>query len=110
MKHKLAYLLLIASLFFASCAKESTYTITNDTGMDGTVFVHECNEEGETITIQNATINDGSSKSFVANERTVKLKLYIDELDKWVQQVFYLEGASTQITINGKTIVGRQEP
>lgn len=50
MKHKLAYLLLIATLFFASCAKESTYTITNDTGMDGTVFVHECNEEGETIT------------------------------------------------------------
>ncbi len=110
MKSKLTYLLLIATLFLASCAKESTYTITNDTGMDGTVFVHECNAEGETITIQNATINDGSSKSFVANDNTVKLKLYIDELDKWVQQVFYLEGTSTQITINGKTVVGRQEP
>lgn len=112
MKTKLILMLLFATTLFASCTKElsQSYTLTNRTGMDGTVYVHECNDASETIKIQSAMIANGASKSFVASENTVKLKLYIDELDKWVQQVYYLEGDSTSIVIDGHTIVGRQEP
>jgi len=54
---------------------------------------------------------DGQTKQFTAAEDAVKVKLYIDELDKWVQQVFYLkEGGHLDIVINGKTIVGNKEP
>lgn len=105
--------LITICLVFTSCSKmsESTYSLTNDTGMNGTVFVHECNDSGETINIVNSYFADGQTKQFTAAENAVKVKLYIDELDKWVQQVFYLkEGGHLDIVINGKTIVGRQEP
>lgn len=105
--------LITICLVFTSCSKmfESTYSLTNDTGMSGTVFVHECNDSGETINILNSYFADGQTKQFTAAEDAVKVKLYIDELDKWVQQVFYLkEGGHLNIVINGKTIVGRQEP
>ena len=114
MKQKLTFiLLLMVTLILASCSKESqpsSYTITNQTGIDGTVFVHECTDAGETVFIQNATIKNGSSKTFTANDKAVKVKIYIEDLDRWVQQVYYLEGSDTKIVINGQTIVGRQEP
>lgn len=111
MKTKLTFLLLIATMLLISCNKEpKTYILINQTGMEGTVFVHECNNSNETINIQNATVPTGRSKSFFAKDGTVKVKLYIDDIDKWVQQVFYLDGASTTITIDGNTVVGRQEP
>lgn len=107
MKHLIT--LLIAGICLLSCSKEVTYSITNKTGMAGTAFIHECNESGETVNIQNATINDSSTKSFVANKNAVKIKIYIKELDRWVQQVFYFE-TTTHITIDGNTIVGVEEP
>lgn len=113
MKTKLSIVFLLATLLLVSCNKESvkhTYILTNNTGIDGTVFVNECNELNETINIQNATIPKGTSKSFVAVDGAVKVKLYIKDLEVWVQQVFYLNEASTSITIDGSTIVGKQEP
>ena len=105
--------LMTTCLVFASCSKmsESTYSVKNDTSTSGTVFVHECNDAGETINIVNSYIAKGQTKQFTAADDAVKVKLYIDELDRWVQQVYYLkEGGHLDIVINGKTIVGRQEP
>ena len=46
-----------------------------------------------------------------AADNAVKVKLYIDELERCVQQVYYLnEGGHLEIVINGKTIVGKKEP
>ena len=105
--------LMAVCLAFTSCSKmsESTYSVKNDTSTSGTVFVHECNDAGETINIVNSYIGKGQTKQFTAADDAVKVKLYIDELDRWVQQVYYLkEGGHLDIVINGKTIVGRQEP
>ena len=99
--------LITICLVFTSCSKmsESTYSLTNDTGMNGTVFVHECNDSGETINVVNSYFADGQTKQFTAAENAVKVKLYIDELDKWVQQFFYLkEGGHLDIFINGNEL------
>ena len=112
MKAKFTLMLLLATLLMTSCNKElsKSYTLINNTGMDGTVFVHECNDANETINIQSETIVDGSSKSFVAAHGTIKVKLFIKDLNKWVQQVFYLNEESTSITIDGETVIGNKEP
>jgi hypothetical protein len=105
--------LMVLCATLASCSKEteSTYSLKNDTGSSGTVFVHECNDAGETINIVNSYFSDGQTKQFTAAEGAVKVKIYIDELERWVQQVFYLkEDGHLDIVINGKTIVGKSEP
>ena len=96
-----------------SCSKfqESTYSLKNDTGMSGTVYVHECNDDNETINIVSGYFSNGQTKQFTAADGAVKVKIYIDDLDAWVQQVYYLkEGGHLDIVVNGKTVVGRKEP
>ena len=100
-------------VMLTSCSKmfETTYSVTNNTGTSGTVFIYECNDKNEKINVASSYISSGQTKEFTAVENAVKVKLYIDELNRWVQQVFYLkEGGNIEIIITGKTIVGRQEP
>lgn len=48
---------------------------------------------------------------FTASPNAVKIKIYIDDFDDWVQQVFYLKSNKTlDIVIADSTIVGPSEP
>lgn len=112
---KVTLLLMMSMLLvtFSSCSKlsESTYSLTNDTGMAGTVFINECSDSNETINIVTCYFSDGETQEYTADEAAVKVKLYIEELNRWVQQVYYLEkGGHIDIIINGNTIVGPQKP
>ena len=112
---KVTLLLMVSMLLvtFSSCSKlsESTYSLTNDTGLSGTVYINECSDSNETINIVSSYFYKGETQEYVADDAAVKVKLYIDELDRWVQQVYYLEkGGHVDIIINGNTIVGTQKP
>lgn len=110
MKAKLSIIIMLVSLCLMSCEREREYVIFNNTGLTGTVYVHEYNDINESINIQSATIQSGSSRTFTSNTMAEKLKLYIYELDCWVQQVYYLDEPTTSIVIEGNTIVGPYEP
>ena len=63
---------------------------------------------------------NGSTKTFTANSRAVKVKLYIKMYSDnsavtaqylWAQQVFYLEeGKNIEIKVEDHTKVGKTEP
>lgn len=105
-------MLSLALTSLVSCESEITYSITNNAGEMGTAFVYECNDANEKIKTSSVTIANGETKSFIAEKATTKIKIYIEDLDRWVQQVFYLdlEKKHTEIVIDGKTIVGSKEP
>lgn len=106
-------LFILSVLSFASCTKQdaTTYSITNDNTFSFTAFIDECNADGEAINVVNEIFGIETKRVFTASENAVKLKIYIDDMDKWVQQVFYLNiGGHLDIVINGKTIVGPQKP
>lgn len=61
----------------------------------------------------------GKSETYTANERSVKVKLYLKmytDLNsyteyKWVQQVFYLEkGKTIEVALADHSLVGNKEP
>ena len=125
--------LLALSLVF-SCEKaepakpDTTYTVTMAmSSVTSTSTVHydltayEYNDAGEKVANNalNMAVN-GSTKTFTANSRAVKVKLYIKMYSDnsaapaqyyWVQQVFYLEeGKNIDIKVEDHTKVGKTEP
>ena len=133
MKKILITLLPILALV-ASCEKaeptkpDTTYTITMAMStVTSSSLVHydltayEYNEAGEKVANNalNMAVN-GSTKTFSANSRAVKVKLYIKMYSDnsavasqyfWVQQVFYLEeGKNVEIKVEDHTKVGKTEP
>lgn len=135
MKRVVAILLsLSVILLMASCEKvepakpDTTYTVTMAmSSVTSTSTVHydltayEYNEAGEKVANNalNMAVN-GSTKTFTANSRAVKVKLYIKMYSDnsaitaqylWVQQVFYLEeGKNVEIKVEDHTKVGKTEP
>jgi hypothetical protein len=125
--------LLALSLVF-SCEKaepakpDTTYTVTmamSSVTPTSTVqydlTAYEYNDAGEKVA--NNALNKavkGSTKTFTANSRAVKVKLYIKMYSDnsaapaqyyWVQQVFYLEeGKNIEIKVEDHTKVGKTEP
>lgn len=48
---------------------------------------------------------------FTASPDAVKIKIYLDDFEDWVQQVFYLKNNKTlDIVVENSTIVGPYEP
>ena len=84
------------------------------------LMAFEYNEAGEKTgnnTITMATT--GKSQTYTANDRSVKVKLYIKMYTdkssytehKWVQQVFYLEkGKTIEVALADNSLVGNKEP
>ena len=125
--------LLALSLVF-SCEKvepakpDTTYTVTmamSSVTPTSTVqydlTAYEYNDAGEKVA--NNALNKavkGSTKTFTANSRAVKVKLYIKMYSDnsatpaqyyWVQQVFYLEeGKNIELKVEDHTKVGKTEP
>ena len=135
MKRILTSLLSVLALALVfSCEKaepatpDTTYTVTMAmSSVTSTSTVHydltayEYNEAGEKVANNalNMAVN-GSTKTFTANSRAVKVKLYIKMYSDnsaapaqyyWVQQVFYLEeGKNIEIKVEDHTKVGKTEP
>lgn len=125
---------LLALALVFSCEKaepakpDTTYTVTMAmSSVTTTSTVHydltayEYNDAGEKVANNalNMAVN-GSTKTFTANSRAVKVKLYIKMYSDnsaapaqyyWVQQVFYLEeGKNIEIKVEDHTKVGKTEP
>ena len=121
----LSVIILIASCEKAEPSKpDTTYTITmamSSVTSSSTVHydltAYEYNEAGEKVANNalNMAVN-GSTKTFTANSRAVKVKLYIKMYSisaqyLWVQQVFYLEeGKNIELKVEDHTKVGKTEP
>lgn len=122
---------MIALTLMVSCEKsepakpDTTYTVTMALTPSSAVHydltAYEYNEAGEKVA--NNALNKavkGSMKTFTANSRAVKVKLYIKMYADnsavtpqylWVQQVFYLEeGRDIEIKVEENTKVGKTEP
>ncbi|MBP3424311.1 MAG: hypothetical protein J6K57_04670 [Alistipes sp.] len=97
----------------ASCSKDdgASYTITNNCSFRFTGFIHECNDAGESVNIVTRTFSSGEKMYFTASPDAVKIKIYLDDFEDWVQQVFYLKNNKTlDIVVENSTIVGPYEP
>ena len=135
MKRILTSLLSVLALALVfSCEKaepaqpDTTYTVTmamSSVTSGSTVHydltAYEYNDAGEKVANNalNMAVN-GSTKTFTANSRAVKVKLYIKMYSDnssvtpqylWVQQVFYLEQeGNIDIRVEDHTKVGKTEP
>ena len=129
---KLLILAAIAALALCSCQeiiqpKPTTYTVkmmlsgvssSSSAKIDLTAF--EYNEAGEKIATNSMDeVVTGDTKTFTANSRSVKVKLYVKMYSnsssttksRWVQQVFYLEPESNiDVVLKDDTIIGPNEP
>ena len=96
-------------------------TVTSSSAVHYDLTAYEYNEAGEKVANNalNMAVN-GSTKTFTANSRAVKVKLYIKMYSDnsavtpqylWVQQVFYLEeGKNIELKVEDHTKVGKTEP
>lgn len=135
MKRNLISLLAALALSLViSCEKtepakpDTTYTITmamstvtSSSAVHYDLTAYEYNDAGEKVANNalNMAVN-GSTKTFSANSRAVKVKLYIKMYSDnsavsaqyfWAQQVFYLEeGKNIEIKVEDHTKVGKTEP
>lgn len=116
---KTFFIMLIMSAFLCltSCEKEEDareYSIVSNLDFSvNKLTIFEYNEQGDRI--YDHTINGvykGSSYSFTAfNSYVTKVKIYVKDLDKWVQRVYYLnENKKTIIQLDGNLYVGSKEP
>ena len=130
----ISMLFVLALALVFSCEKaepampDTTYTITmamstvtSSSAVHYNLTAYEYNEAGEKVANNalNMAVN-GSSKTFTANSRAVKVKLYIKMYSDnsavtpqylWVQQVFYLEeGKNIELKVEDHTKVGKTEP
>lgn len=134
MKRVIAILSAIAALtILSSCQvkeeepKPTTYTVkmllsdvssTSSIKVDLTAF--EYNEEGEKIASNSMDeVCTGDIKTFEANKRSVKVKLYLkmysnlstSTKSRWIQQVFYLEPEhNIDVVLKDDTMIGPDEP
>ena len=130
----ISMLFVLALALVFSCEKaepampDTTYTIamamstvTSSSTVHYDLTAYEYNEAGEKVA--NNALNmalNGSTKTFTANSRAVKVKLYIKMYSDnsavtpqylWVQQVFYLEeGKNIELKVEDHTKVGKTEP
>lgn len=128
------WLIVLSALFigFTSCSKDDefpppipkpyTYSIRYDVqtfdGLTVNLAIFEYNDNGEKI--HHNIINNcrrGTQKSFAANDKTTKVKVYITVESNnatksfWIQQVYYLnKDSENRITINDTTMTGTSEP
>lgn len=96
-------------------------TVTSSSAVHYDLTAYEYNDAGEKVANNalNMAVN-GSTKTFSANSRAVKVKLYIKMYSDnsavsaqyfWIQQVFYLEeGKNIEIKVEDHTKVGKTEP
>ena len=130
----ISMLFVLALALVFSCEKaepampDTTYTITmamstvtSSSSVHYDLTAYEYNEAGEKVANNalNMAVN-GSTKTFTANSRAVKVKLYIKMYSDnsavtpqylWVQQVFYLEeGKNIELKVEDHTKVGKTEP
>ena len=135
MKRILTSLLFVLALSLVfSCEKtepvkpDTTYTITmaistatSSSAVHYDLTAYEYNDAGEKVANNSLSMAvNGSSKTFTANSRAVKVKLYIKMYSDnssvaaqylWVQQVFYLEeGKNIEIKVEDHTMAGKTEP
>lgn len=106
---------------------KATYTVKMSmTGVSTTSSVHydlmafEYNDDGEKTGSHTITLaTTGRSETYTANERSVKVKLYIKMYsDKssytehhWIQQVFFLEkGGNIVVALKDSSLIGPMEP
>jgi hypothetical protein len=124
----IALVLTVSSCEKAELPKSTTYILTmamSDVQASSTVHfdltAFEYNEENERVASNDLPkAVSGSSKTFIANARAVKVKIYLKMYSdntavspeyRWVQQVFYLEqGRNIEIKLEDHTKVGRSEP
>ncbi len=105
-------LVLVCLITFSSCEFEKEYTVRSEVNSTAAVTVSVCeyNDKDERVkvnTIENP--QKGQDYVFAAKPSVEKVKIYINDLNKWVQQVFYIEDG-TEIVITGETLVGYSEP
>jgi len=124
---------LALSMMF-SCEKaeptkpDTTYTVTmsmssvtSSSAVHYDLTAYEYNDAGEKIANNSISMAvKGSTKTFTASSRAIKVKLYIKMYSDnssvtpqylWVQQVFYLEeGKNIEIKVEDHTKVGKTEP
>lgn len=132
MKRILSFIALaIAMAMLLSCTKEelkTTYTIninisslSSSSGVKVDFTAYEYNDAGEKIVTNDLiAVTAGTTKTFTANSRSVKVKIYqkvytsvssIKPTYSWVQQVFYLEpGKNININLDDHTKIGNYEP
>lgn len=132
MKRAIVILAAFAALTLCSCQeiiqpKPTTYTVkmmlsgvssSSAAKIDLTAF--EYNEAGEKIANNSMDeVVTGDTKTFTANSRSVKVKLYVKMYSnsssttksRWVQQVFYLEPESNiDVVLKDDTMIGPDEP
>ena len=125
--------IIVSSMFsvcLTSCGDDddedvTTYTLkyslddSSSSLVDLSIF--EYNEINESVNSNTLSeIKKGTNRQFTANERAVKVKVYLKmysskgtstAIYRWVQNVFYLKkGGDTIIEIKNDTMVGSQEP
>jgi hypothetical protein len=124
---------LALSMMF-SCEKaeptkpDTTYTVTmsmssvtSSSAVHYDLTAYEYNDAGEKVANNSISMAvKGSTKTFTASSRAIKVKLYIKMYSDnssvtpqylWVQQVFYLEeGKNIEIKVEDHTKVGKTEP
>lgn len=111
MKKLLGLILVISSLtLFSSCEGifETEYTISSSYNI-GEIRIYEYNEDNERVSIKNAYMYNGNSRTFTAVSSAEKVKIYSEDYGKWVQQVYYLDD-DTEIRLTGNTVIGPYEP
>lgn len=122
---KILFLLAMLPMFvFTACSSDddesgsTTYTVTWDMSehelVTTDIIAFEYSSSGDKIANNKMeNCKTGTKKSFKANEKAEKVKIYITMNSKssWVQNVYYLEkGKNLDIVINGNVLIGSKEP
>lgn len=124
MKKVILCLFIVVLATFCSCTKETTYTFTDNTDYSGYsiteryVRLMEYDVNGSCVANNSLEFpTKGKAYNFTANNRAELVKVYLSlkinssSLNRWVQQVYYLEkGKDVQISIDGHTLIGPTEP
>lgn len=138
MKKLITLISLVSMMIFAfGCQKApqgdkqesaaTTYTVKMEmTNVSTSSKVHydltafEYNEGGEKLGSHGITMaTTGKAATFTANDRSVKVKLYIKMYTDvssyteyyWLQQVFYLEkGKNIDVVLANESLIGAKEP
>ena len=94
MKKNLILSVLFLLAIFASCSKETTYSITNATGSLIAVRVHEYDDKDKPIKIQEETVLSTSPITFIAHEKAETIKIYItkalSQYGTWINENLWI--------------------
>ena len=122
MKRFLLLLCLAATVVFNSCSKETSYAIVDNTSdfsfTEYSILICEYDNSGSRVFTNKLDWPEkGKSYVYSANDHAEKIKVRLQakigttSVNRWVQQVFYLEkGKNITISIGDDTLVGTNEP